>query len=1044
MNKADQVISWSDPTAIIYGARLSDAQLNATLTTGNGALSYDPTVGTLLDAGTHTLKVTAAATDNYNKAVETVSLTVDKAPQTISFSELANKTYGDADFSLAASAPAGAVSFTVKGPATLSGSTLHLTGAGTVTVTATQAGNSNYTAADEVERSFAVAKGTQTISWTTPAAITYGTKLSTTQLNATLAGVVNGAPAGALTYEPVAGTLLDAGTYTLTVNAAQTDNYNAAVKTVTLIVDKANQIISWTAPTPITYGAKLSDAQLNATVAGVDEGSAVGALTYDPEVGTLLDAGTRTLTVTAAATGNYNKAVKTVSLTVNKADQVISWNDPTAITYGTKLSDVQLNASLTTGNGVLSYDPAIGTLLDAGTRTLKVTAAATDNYNKAEKTVNLTVNQAPQTISFSEVTDKTYGDADFNLTATAPAGTVSFSVAGPATLSGSTLHLTGAGTVTVTASQAGTANYQAAEAVVRSFAVAKGTQTISWSDPAAITYGTKLSTIQLNATVSGVNGGASTGTLSYDPAASTLLNVGKYTLTVTAAETPNYNQAVKTVSLMVNKADQLISWSAPAAITYGTKLSDAQLNATVAGVSGGSAPGALTYTPGTGTVLDAGTRVLSVTAAATDNYKEAVATVSLTVNKQTINPLADTYYTGSSFYWTTSSASNTTTLNLVSTLKTNSNYDGDIRTARVSFFIRTGTGTSATLTPINGAQNLPVGLVDPSDLTTGTAATNVQYSISGSTTILNIAVVVSGNYKSVNDQSTDKPVTVAVPTPGGQIVGGGKFSNEGSSGYIKGSSNFAFYVQYNKSLKNPQGGAEITVYSKYDRNGNLTDVPHTYQLKSNAISVLATKNPTAQFSSKANISEIVDGVAQSLEGNCTMQLEMYDGKDNPTVATDQVDRLAITVYRSNGGIWYSSKWNETKTVLRDLEGPKDVVCVTGTSSTTTPITAVSVSSIVSTDPNTLLVKDASNLLEVYPMPLVDRGTVHFRAQKAGKVQVVVFDGLGRQVATLYDGVVGAGEEQNVEFDRKNLPNGFYFFRLLTDGKVENKRITIAN
>ena len=51
---------------------------------------------------------------------------------------------------------------------------------------------------------------------------------------------------------------------------------------------------------------------------------------------------------------------------------------------------------------------------------------------------------------------------------------------------------------------------------------------------------------------------------------------------------------------MINRANQIITWSNPANITYGTLLSATQLNATVVGVSGGSAPGALTYTPAAG------------------------------------------------------------------------------------------------------------------------------------------------------------------------------------------------------------------------------------------------------------------------------------------------------------------------------------------------------------------------------------------------------------------------------------------------------------
>ena len=92
-----------------------------------------------------------------------------------------------------------------------------------------------------------------------------------------------------------------------------------------------------------------------------------------------------------------------------------------------------------------------------------------------------------------------------------------------------------------------------------------------------------------------------------------------------------------TFTFTIAKATQTISWSTPAAINYGTPLSGTQLNATVAGVSGGSDPGQLTYSPSAGTVLLSGNRTLWVTAAETVNYLEANGSVTLVVNPYTSN-----------------------------------------------------------------------------------------------------------------------------------------------------------------------------------------------------------------------------------------------------------------------------------------------------------------------------------------------------------------------------------------------------------------------
>src|SRR5207253_7160434 len=112
---------------------------------------------------------------------------------------------------------------------TVTGTTAQITGAGTCTVTATQAGDFTYNAAPPVDRTFVIAKATPVITWANPADIVYGTALGGTQLNAT-ANV-----AGTLTYTPAAGTMLNAGVgQMLSVSFAPADssNYTGASKSV--------------------------------------------------------------------------------------------------------------------------------------------------------------------------------------------------------------------------------------------------------------------------------------------------------------------------------------------------------------------------------------------------------------------------------------------------------------------------------------------------------------------------------------------------------------------------------------------------------------------------------------------------------------------------------------------------------------------------------------------------------------------------------------------------------------------------------------------
>lgn len=155
----------------------------------------------------------------------------------------------------------------------------------------------------------------------------------------------------------------------------------------------------------------------------------------------------------------------------------------------------------------------------------------------------------------------------------------------------------------------------------------KGPQTITWANPADITWGTALSGAQLNAVREPEDGGS----LSYSPKEGAVLDVADgVVLKVTAAATEKYEEASATVTINVRKAPQTITWNKPASIPYGTRLSDAQLNATRKPDDGGK----LSYEPGLGTVPDAGRAVaLKVTAAATDRYEEATKQVAITIEK---------------------------------------------------------------------------------------------------------------------------------------------------------------------------------------------------------------------------------------------------------------------------------------------------------------------------------------------------------------------------------------------------------------------------
>lgn len=129
--------------------------LNATATSGlpiTFAISSGPAILsgnmlTIVGAGTVTITASQQGDATYASAPQVSrSFTVGKAPQTVTFPAPGSVAYGDAPFLIAASATTGLpVSFTVlSGNVSLSGNTITLTGAGSITIRAAQAGNQHY------------------------------------------------------------------------------------------------------------------------------------------------------------------------------------------------------------------------------------------------------------------------------------------------------------------------------------------------------------------------------------------------------------------------------------------------------------------------------------------------------------------------------------------------------------------------------------------------------------------------------------------------------------------------------------------------------------------------------------------------------------------------------------------------------------------------------------------------------------------------------------------------------------------------------------
>ena len=245
---AQATLTISAPTDATYGAA------NATITTsggsGSGAVTFSSSttaVCTIVDGklhvvtGTGTCSITAtrAADANHTSAISAAHpVTIAKAAQAIIFTALPDKVYGEADFTVGATASSGlAVSFSASGNCSVSGTTVHLTAAGTCTVTVSQIGDANYNAASNVARTFAIAPAVGTVAYIGQTlVVTSGPNSSTAQvaLSASVVATAGSIANARVTFtDDLTGMVLARGVAVSPVVGARTPTGTAS-RTVTL------------------------------------------------------------------------------------------------------------------------------------------------------------------------------------------------------------------------------------------------------------------------------------------------------------------------------------------------------------------------------------------------------------------------------------------------------------------------------------------------------------------------------------------------------------------------------------------------------------------------------------------------------------------------------------------------------------------------------------------------------------------------------------------------------------------------------------------
>jgi hypothetical protein len=207
------------------------------------------------------------------------------------------------------------------------------------------------------------------------------------------------------------------------------------------------------------------------SLAGIDAGTYPGAVvaSYAGELGYTPSTGSNTLTV-AQLPQAIDFAALPDKLATDPPFQVTATGGASGnpVTFSTTSTACSVSGNTVTINA-------------AGSCAITANQAANTNYTAAPpvtRTFNIAF--ASQTITFGALANKTYGDPDFTVSATASSGlTVSFAAAGACSVSGTTVHILAVGSCDITASQGGDARYSPAAPVTQSFSIGRATGVFS-------------------------------------------------------------------------------------------------------------------------------------------------------------------------------------------------------------------------------------------------------------------------------------------------------------------------------------------------------------------------------------------------------------------------------------------------------------------------------------------------------------------------------------------------------------------------------------
>ena len=433
VNKRSQVITFDEipektyedlpftlPQITNEGLTISYSSTNISVATVNG------NTVTILKPGTTDIIATQAGDATHYAAAEvSQTLVVKKAAQAITFGSLDSKTYGDAPFELNKVTNKNLTitySSNDASIASIEDNIVTINKPGTVTITANQAGNAYYLAAEPIEQTLTINKANQTINFPALESRAYDSGDFELQrlTDKELIIVYKSSNPEVATISNNVVHIVGAGDTEITASQEGDEYYNAApTVSQSLTITKAYQTIEFAELDECVYGQEpiTLSATVNSSLAIEYESSDYSVATIDGNQLSIVGAGQCYITASAAGNKNYYTATPVErTLIVNKAQPTLTFAPlENEYTYGD--SPIALVANSSSGNvEFASSNPTklmiVGTnamIQGAGEFTITATLAEDANHLSASVAQTITVRKANLTVAANNAS-RIYGD----------------------------------------------------------------------------------------------------------------------------------------------------------------------------------------------------------------------------------------------------------------------------------------------------------------------------------------------------------------------------------------------------------------------------------------------------------------------------------------------------------------------------------------------------------------------------------------------------------------------------------------------------------